>query len=155
AHGGGKRFDTGSLEYRVLSEWIAAGSPRPQENDTQITGLEVYPASVTLKLDAEQQIVVQAKYSDGQVRDVTRWVKFSSSDEGVATVDDFGHVKMNGAGEAAVTLWYSSRVLYSRLSVPYPNQVDPALYTRFPGTNYIDELALAKWKALNLGPSER
>ena len=48
--------------------------------------------------------MVRAKYSDGRVRDVTRWVKFSSSDEGVASVDDFGHVKMNGSGEAAITL---------------------------------------------------
>ena len=28
-HGGGVRFDTDSLEYRVLSEWIAAGTPPP------------------------------------------------------------------------------------------------------------------------------
>ena len=33
-------------------------------------------------------MVVRAKYSDGRVRDVTRWVRFSSSDEGVASVDE-------------------------------------------------------------------
>src|SRR6202044_1591765 len=32
-HGGGKRFSTDSLEYRVISEWIAAGAPRPAEQD--------------------------------------------------------------------------------------------------------------------------
>ena len=73
-----------SLEYRVIAEWIAAGTPPPAASDPQITGLEVYPASAMLKPGAEQQIVVRAKYSDGQSRDVTRWVKFSSSDEGVA-----------------------------------------------------------------------
>ena len=26
-HKGGKRFDVDSLDYKVLSEWIAAGSP--------------------------------------------------------------------------------------------------------------------------------
>ena len=97
-HGGGKRFAVNSLEYRVIAEWIAAGTPPPAESDPQITGLEVYPASAILKPEAEQQLVVRAKYSDGQVRDVTRWVKFSSSDEGVATVDDSGHVKMTGFG---------------------------------------------------------
>ena len=69
--------------------------------------------------------MVRAKYSDGRVEDVTRWVKYSSNNEGVASVDDYGRVKMNGPGEAAVTLWYSSRVLYSRLtrSVSQPDRI--------------------------------
>jgi len=152
-HGGGKRFDTNSLDYRVLSEWIAAGTPPMSDKDPLIQNLEVYPASATLKPGAEQQLIVRAKYSDGQVRDITRWVKFSSSDEGVATVDDFGHVKMNGSGEAAITLWYQSMVLYSRLSVPFPTAVDPSVYTKFQRNNYIDDLVLAKWKALHIAPS--
>src|SRR6266481_3215238 len=152
-HGGGKRFPVNSLEYRVFAEWIAAGAPPPSESDPQIQGIEVYPASATLKPEAEQQLVVRAKYSDGQVRDVTRWVKYSSSDEGVASVDDLGHVKMNGTGEAAITLYYQSKVLYSRLSVPYPNNIDPAIYTKAPRNNFIDELVIAKWKALNIAPS--
>src|SRR5919199_3521667 len=32
-HGGGKRFDTNSLEYRVIAEWIAAGAPPPRQTD--------------------------------------------------------------------------------------------------------------------------
>src|SRR5262249_40133655 len=131
AHGGGKRFATTSLEYRVIAEWIAAGAPAPADRDPVVQGLEVYPASATLKPEGEQQLVVRAKYSDGQLRDVTRWVKFTSSDEGVATVDDSGHVKMTGPGEAAITLYYQSKVLYSRLSVPYANKIDPTIYTKF------------------------
>ena len=97
--------------------------------------------------------MVRAKYSDGRLRDVTRWVRFGSSDEGVASVDDSGHVKMNGSGEAAITLWYASRVLYARLGVPYANKVDPDVYTKFERHNYIDDLVLAKLKALNIAPS--
>ncbi|MDQ6676558.1 MAG: Ig-like domain-containing protein, partial [Acidobacteriota bacterium] len=152
-HGGGKRFDTNSLEYRVIAEWIAAGAPAPADSDPAVTGLEVYPASAALKPGAEQQLVVRARYSDGKIQDVTRWVKFSSSDEGVATVDDFGHVKMNGSGETAITLYYSSRVLYSRLSVPYQVPVKPEVYTSFKRNNYIDELVLAKLQKLHLAPS--
>src|SRR5579862_2322611 len=152
-HGGGKRFSTDSPEYRVISEWIAAGAPRPAETDPTVTGLEVFPATATLQAGGQQQIVVRARYSDGRLRDVTRWVRFASSDEGVASVDDSGHVKMNGSGEAAITLWYASRVLYARMGVPYANQVDPAVYTKFPRHNYIDDLVLAKLKALNIAPS--
>ena len=153
-HGGGKRVDEKSLEYRVLYEWIKAGTPRPADSDPQITGLHVYPSTAMLQSGAEQQLVVEARYSDGNVRDVTRWVKYSSSDEGVATVDDFGRVKMNGSGETAITLWYSSRVAYSRLSVPYPNKIDPKIYSEFQRRNYIDDLVLAKLKALNIAPSK-
>jgi len=152
-HGGGKRFDTKSLEYRVVAEWIAAGAPPPADTDPTVTGLEVFPASAALKPGAEQQLVVRARYSSGEVKDVTRWVKFSSSDEGVASVDDFGHVKMNGSGETAITLYYSSRVLYSRLSVPYQVPVDLTVYTSFKRNNYIDDLVLAKLQKLRLAPS--
>jgi hypothetical protein len=151
--GGGKRFAVNSLEYRVIAEWIAAGTPPPSDSDVQITGLEVYPASAILKPEGDQQLVVRAKYANGQVRDVTRWVKFSSSDEGVATVDDSGYVKMTGFGEAAVTLYYQSKVLYARLAVPYANKIDPAIYTKFQRNNFIDDLVIAKLKALNIAPS--
>src|SRR5260370_18239691 len=113
-HGGGRRFDSESVEYKILSGWIAEGMPRTRDDDAQVTSLEVLPPAARLAPGAEQQLIVRAKYSDGQVRDVTRWVKFSSSDEGVASVDDLGHVKMNGTGEAAIPLGYSTRVLYAR-----------------------------------------
>ncbi len=153
-HGGGKRFAPDSLEYRVIGEWIAAGAPPPSATDPEVTGLEVFPAAATLKQGAEQQLVVRAKYSDGRVDDVTRWVKFLSNNEGVASVDDSGHVKMNGPGEAAVTLWYNSRVLYSRLTVPYPNQIASDAYDKFPRANYIDGLVIDKLKKLNIAPSK-
>jgi hypothetical protein len=152
-HGGGRRFGTDSLEYKILSGWIAQGMPKPHDDDPLVTALEVFPAAARLAPGAEQQLMVQAKYSDGRVRDVTKWVKFNSSDEGVASVDDLGHVKMNGSGQAAITLYYSSRVLYARVSVPFPNQVEAATYEKFPRHNYIDDLVLEKWKTLNIAPS--
>ncbi|MGH9626886.1 MAG: DUF1549 domain-containing protein, partial [Bryobacteraceae bacterium] len=153
-HGGGKRFDPGSLEYRVIGEWIAAGTPPPVPSDKGVVSLEVFPKQATLKPGNEQQLVVRAKYSDGSISDVTRWVKYSSNNEGVATVDENGLVKMTGNGEAAVTLWYSSRVLYSTMTSPHPNKVAPELYSQFPRKNYIDDLVVAKLKSLNIAPSE-
>jgi Protein of unknown function (DUF1553)./Protein of unknown function (DUF1549)./Bacterial Ig-like domain (group 2). len=152
-HGGGKRFAAGSLEYRVIAEWIADGTPPPNPKDKEVVSLEVFPKRATLKPGSEQQLVVRAKYSDGSIDDVTRWVKYSSNNEGVASVDDSGRVKMNGNGEAAVTLWYSSRVLYATLTSPYPNQVADDTYTKFPKSNYIDELVIAKLKSLHIAPS--
>jgi hypothetical protein len=153
-HGGGKRFDKTSLEYRVIQEWIAAGAPPPSGKDIEIRGLEVFPASAVLQPNAEQQLAVRARYSDGHSEDVTKWVKFSSSNEGAATVDDWGRVKMTGAGEAAITLWYASRVLYARVSVPFPNTVTAEAYDKFPRRNFIDELVVPKWRNLHLAPSQ-
>ena len=153
-HGGGKRFDTDSLEYRVVAEWIANGAPAPKPADPDVAALEVYPSAAILAPNANQQLVVRARYTDGRVEDVTRWVKYTSNNEGVATVDDNGFVKMNGRGEAAITLWYSSRVLYARVTVPFDNTLTSDAYSQFQPVNFIDELALKKWKSLNLAPSK-
>ncbi|MGH8337650.1 MAG: DUF1549 domain-containing protein, partial [Gammaproteobacteria bacterium] len=152
-HGGGKRFSKDSLEFRILSGWVAEGAPPPSPKDPQVVGLEVFPKAATLKTGDTQQLVVRAKYSDGHVEDVSHWVKYSSNNEGTASVDDNGLVKMNGSGEAAVTLWYSSRVLYSRLMVPYPHDIPAVAYQQFPRRNYIDDFVVAKLKTLHIQPS--
>jgi hypothetical protein len=154
-HGGGKRFAPNSLEYRVIAEWIADGARPPAASDTEVTGLEVHPRRAILAPGSEQQLVVRARYSDGRMEDVTRWVKFNSANEGVALVDDNGRIKMTGRGEAAITIWYDSKVLYARVSVPFDNKVSAAGYQGFRRANFIDEHTLAKWRSLNLVPSRQ
>jgi hypothetical protein len=152
-HGGGRRFKTDSPDYKIIHDWIAAGTPAPSANDPTVVSLDVSPRQVTLAPGAEHQLSVTAKYSDGSTADVTRWVKFNSAAEGTATVDESGKVKMVGHGEAAITLWFSSNVLYATVTAPYPNKIGPDTWTKFPKRNYIDDLVLAKWKALNIVPS--
>lgn len=153
-HAGGQLLKKDSLEYRVIKEWIASGAPAPAATDLEVVGLEVFPKSATLKEGAEQQLVVRAKFSDGRLEDVTKWAKYTSNDEGVAQVEDAtGKVKMLGQGEAAITVWYSSKVLYTRLAVPYTTRVAPEKFTSFRRNNYIDDLVLAKLKAINIEPS--
>jgi hypothetical protein len=43
-HKGGKRFEVDSVEYRILSGWIAAGAPGPKENEARIERLEIIPS---------------------------------------------------------------------------------------------------------------
>jgi hypothetical protein len=152
-HGGGKRFAKDSLEYKILFDWIAGGAPPPLASDPDVVALEVTPAAAVLQPGAEQQLAVRAKYSNGKIEDVTRWVKYSSNSDGVASVNESGKVKMIGNGEVAITLYYQSRVQYSRLTVPFANQVEPAAYAKFERKNFIDDLALNKWKSLHLAPS--
>ncbi|HEX5483610.1 MAG TPA: DUF1549 domain-containing protein [Terriglobia bacterium] len=153
AHGGGQRFPVGSPEYKVISGWIAAGMPPPKTSDPQITGLTVLPGEASLVPGAKQQMVVLAKFSDGHTEDVTRWAKYSSGDEGVATVDPQGLVTMHGYGEAPVTVWYLSHVTFARMRIPYPYDIQEAVYRDAPRHNYIDNYILTHLKALHIPPS--
>ncbi len=152
-HKGGLRFETNSLDYRILAEWIAAGAPAPQADDAALERIEVLPAQTLVQPGEEQQILVRAYYADGRVRDVTPWAKFTSTDETVASIDDQGRIRVTGYGEGAVTAWFASRIVIARVTSPYPNQVDPAVFAQAPRNSFVDELVLQQLARLNLPPS--
>ncbi len=153
-HKGGLRFTVDSPEYRVLADWIAAGAPAPEESDPRLSRLEILPASAVLKPGAKQQLIVRAHFSDGRIEDVTRWAKFTSTNESVAQVGANGAVHVVGHGEAAIKAWYLSWNVIGTISVGYENAVPPEAFAQAPKRNFIDELVLAKLKNLNLPPSE-
>ena len=153
SHGGGKRFAPRSPEYGVIAQWIAAGTPAPAEWDPSLTRLEIFPPAAQLKPGDEQPLIVRAHFSDGHAEDVTRWAKFSSNEGTVATVSEEGVATVQGAGEAAVSAWYLSKIVTARVTSPFPNRIDPALYARTPKANFIDGLVLAKLSELNIEPS--
>ncbi len=153
SHGGGKRFDVGSPEYTIMSGWLAQGMPAPQDSDALVTSIEVLPRQASLRSGAEQQLLVMASFSDGHVADVTRWAKYDSGDEGVASVDNNGHVVMHGYGEAPVTVWYQSHVAFSRLRIPFPYKLDRTVFDQAARHNYIDDAILKHLAALHIPPS--
>ncbi len=134
----------------MIAEWIAAGTPKPSADDPTIESLVVFPESVLLKPAQTQQVLVQARFSDGHVEDVTRWAKFASTDDTVAKVDEQGRVKVEGHGEAAITVWYASRVQSTTVTSPYDVALDPAIFAKAPRINPIDEKNLAKLEALRI-----
>lgn len=152
-HGGGLRMDVGSREYRVVSEWIAAGMPPPKDDDPRLQRLEILPAGTVLKPGQAQQLIVLAHYSDGHSEDVTRWAKYTATNLSVAQVDDAGLVSVMGHGEGAITAWYASQVVAATVSSPFANAISPSVFAESPRRNFIDELVLAKLESLNLPPS--
>lgn len=153
AHKGGVRFDVGSPEYRVVAEWIAAGTPPPKDDDARLDHLEILPRNTVLKPGVAQQVIVQGHFSDGHVEDVTRWCLYTSTNQTVAIADDGGRVQVMGHGEGAVTAWYLSQVAIATVSVPYEQAVPAEAFTTAPRRNFIDELILDKLRALNIPPS--
>ena len=153
SHGGGKRFAVDSPEYKVVSGWIAQGMPAPHETDARVVKIDVFPSESSLRPSAEQQLVVTATFTDGRKEDVTRWAKYDSGNEGVATVNDYGHVVMHSFGEAPVTVWYQSHVTFARLRIPYPYKLDETVFTKAPRHNYIDDDILHHLQVLHIPPS--
>jgi hypothetical protein len=152
-HGGGVRFLPGSPDYMILAGWIAEGMARPADSDPTIRGLEVFPNAARLRPGDRQRVLVRATYSDGRVADVTRWAKFASTDETVAKVDEDGVAKVEGRGEAAVTVWFSSLVARTTITVPSSTPPEPGVFATATRRNFIDERNLAKLASLGIPPS--
>lgn len=150
AHKGGVRFDPASREYGVLAEWIAAGAPPPRADDPRIESIEVLPARAELAPGVEQPLLVLARFSDGSVFDATPWAKYTGSDSSVAVPDEAGRVKVAGHGEGAITAWFLQKIAVAAVSVPYPNEIPPAVFAAAPRANFIDDLVLAKLRELRL-----
>ncbi|MGE3806636.1 MAG: DUF1553 domain-containing protein [Gemmataceae bacterium] len=155
-HTGGLRFETDSLEYRIHSEWVAAGAAPPDEKDPRVESLEILPGKSIHHQGEKQQMVVRARYSNGRLEDVTAWVKWSSANEAVCTVNDAGVVTVIGPGEGAVVAWYASKIGIARLTVPYTkdqNSDASIVVDRRMARNFIDVLIDKQLARLNLPAS--
>ncbi len=153
-HKGGLRLPADSDDYTMIANWIAKGAAGPKATDPKLERLEILPANVRLDRGDSQRISVRAHYSNGRIEDITRWAKFTSTDESVATVDEYGLAKVLGPGEGAVNAWFASRIITSRLSVPFTRNDSPPNKNTSIG-NFIDEHIAAQLAALSLDSSER
>src|SRR5262249_52817412 len=152
-HGGGKKLDVESPEYQILADWIASGASGPKSDDPRVTKLEVLPPEAMLKPKDALQVLVRAYYSDGRVADVTRWAKFTSSEDLVATVDADGQIKVAGHGEAAISVLFANQGATSRIVSPHAHPLDERVFTSAAKHNFIDDLVLQKLQELRLPPS--
>ena len=154
-HKGGERFKIGSPEWKTIVDWIANGAPAPRQEDVRIERIELLPANARLKMGGAQQFTVRAFFSDGHNEDVTRYAKYTATNQAVANVDDLGKVTVLGHGESAVTAWYLQKITFTTVAVPFENHVEPAIFADAPRRNWIDDLVLEKLRSLNLPPSPR
>ena len=152
-HKGGKRFEVDSDDYRTLARWIAQGAPGPQAGEAELRTLVIDPGERSVRVGETLALRVKARFSDGRERDVTRWAKFTSTDETVASVDGTGKVTVIGPGEGAISAWYSSRIVIARITSPYAAEIPDAVYAAAPRTSAFDSLVLDQLKRLHLQPS--
>lgn len=151
-HGGGKRMDVDSDEYKLVRRWISAGMPIGQPTDPKVTKISVFPDHRILSRLANQQFAVLAHYSDGSVEDVTRRAQYDSNDTEIAEVDANGLVKIQSmSGEAAIMARYLGHVATFRATVPLGMTVPTY---PFPHQTIVDAATHRKWQELGLAPSE-
>lgn len=151
-HEGGRRFGADSLEYRLFSSWIGAGLPGPRPDLPRPVSLEVSPADKVI-LDPNERVSlrVQAHFSDGSVRDVTRLAAFDPAHAFVSVSPD-GEVRRDQFGETTILVRYLNQRQAIRLAfVPPHAQV---AWPRLTPANYVDQHVFEKLHLLHLTPSE-
>src|SRR5438876_3389311 len=152
AHGGGKRMDLDSDEYKLIRRWIAAGTPYGQPTDPFVDRIMIYPDHRVMTRQNKQQLAVFAHYTDGRIQDITLRAQYESNDTEIAVVDAAGLVRTLGfSGEAAVMARYQGQVTVFRATVPL-GQKTPSY--QFPPQTLVDAFTQKKWQQLGLVPSE-
>ncbi len=149
-HGGGKRMDSDSYEYRMLVSWIQQGMPYGKTDDPSVVGIKCYPESRVMPQSTEQQISVIATYSDGTSEDVTRMALYEPNDAEMAESSETGLVTtLELAGEVAIMARYQGQVSTFRATIPLgadtSNVPEPV--------NLVDTAVFNKLRLLGIPPS--
>lgn len=149
-HGGGKRLEKDSDDYKLLERWISQGMPYGHPDDPTVESIEVIPNQRTMALGAEQQLVVMAHYTDGSQEDVTRSALYEPNDKDMAQTEEKGRVRLfEQPGEVGVMIRYQGKVAVFRATVPLGAPIG-----EMPSpSNFIDELVFAKLRAVGIPPS--
>ncbi|MCH2200923.1 MAG: DUF1553 domain-containing protein [Fuerstiella sp.] len=150
-HGGGKRMDTESYEYRMLVRWIEQGMPYGDESAPEVVGIQCYPDARVMKQEGEQQVSVIATYSDGSIEDVTRMTVYEANDTEMAECSETGLVNtLTLAGEVAIMARYQGQVSTYRATIPLGADTSQIPEPQ----NLVDTAVFSKLKVLGIPPSE-
>ncbi|TXT35179.1 MAG: Ig-like domain-containing protein, partial [Planctomycetota bacterium] len=156
-HGGGKRLEVDSDDYRVLFEWIAQGAIGPRADDPQLEQITVSPVERVFRKrlakteNDQQQLTVTAHFSDGTSRDVTRRAVYDSNVPELATADERGMVTTQSqSGLFAIMVRFGGQIAVFRGIVPIRDASAAAPEIEHPKSAFpeIDRHLFAQWKQL-------
>lgn len=150
-HGGGKRMELDSYEYRMLVRWVEQGMPYGSTEDPHVVGIKCYPESRVMPQNSEQQVAVIATYSDGSTEDVTRMALYEPNDAEMAECSESGLVTtLDLSGEVAIMARYQGQVSTFRATIPLgadtSEMPEPA--------NLVDSAVFNKLRLLGIPPSQ-
>jgi hypothetical protein len=150
-HEGGRRFPVHSPEYDLLYRWIAAGRQPDPPRTPVLRRIAVTPSEAVVPSPADHvPLHVQATFSDGTVRDVTRLAVYEPSNP-IVTVTPDGMVQRQQMGETTILVRYLDQRAAVRLA--FVPERPGFTWRDIPEANYIDPLVFAKLRALRVLPS--
>ena len=152
AHGGGQQLQADDPAYKLIHGWIGEGCRPDPDGTARCVRTEVFPRDRVVSSPASsQQLRVVAHFSDGSSRDITHLAVYSSSNEGLATVDRQGLVIGSGTGQVGILIRFLDRMQAARVTLienrpgfAWPN---PA------AANRVDRLVHDRLKVLQVPPS--
>lgn len=160
-HGGGKRLDPESDDYRILLRWIERGAPPASPGDPTLARIALSPTSATFEAANNRQVLnVVGHFSNGTSRDVTSQAVYQTNDPDVAEVSEAGVVEIKGkSGQFAIMVRYGDQLGVFQGAVPArPASAGPIMATldeweRRYATSENDHKLAAQWRRLGITPS--
>ncbi len=126
SHQGGKRFTNDSFEYEAIKSWIEQGAP--ESSASMLIAIEVLPAYQRIAPgNRSARVIVQARYADGSIRDVTRWSRLEPSLPSGLEVSQDGIVQTQHAMDVSIGATYlngraAARLVFLGQSDPTPRE---------------------------------
>ena len=149
-HGGGLRIDASSQEFAILRDWIRQGAQSDLATGPALVEFQVSPNRGSVQRQTQQQLTATARYSDGTVRDVTRFALFESNDRAMAEVSPLGLVKvLDISGKFSVMVRFQDKSAVFSASVP----LGATVANLPPARNFVDERVYANLIELGIPAS--
>lgn len=149
-HEGGRRFEVGSPEYRLLHDWIAAGAPASSQVP-RVKQLHVEPSDIVLPDPSDEvRLKVTVTYHDGSQADVSRLAVYEPA-EPVFDVSVDGVVARRDFAESVVVVRYLDQQVPVRVAF-IPRRADFQWHAPSP-VNQVDEHIFKRLKELTINPS--
>jgi WD40 repeat protein/mono/diheme cytochrome c family protein len=152
-HVGGRLTQPGHPYYETIRRWIAEGA-RLDLDVPRVAAIAIEPANPIIDpIGGRQQFRVYARYTDGEIRDVTREAFLESSNTEVAEVNRIGVATALRRGEAAIMARFEGQYAATTLTVMgdrsgfWDDWQEPETWSP------IDELVAQKWKRMKIVPS--
>ncbi len=166
-HGGGRRLELDSDDYRVLRSWIAGGAARPRNDAPVLQRIELLPRQRVISTNSRQQLLVTGVFSDGSSRDVTRQAVYQSNESEIATVKSAGLVQTHSRnGLFAVMVRFGGKIATFHGAVPFEsdgrraalvqtrlNNIEKQLSDSPADKARLDKLLVQQWRRLGIAPS--
>jgi Protein of unknown function (DUF1549)/Protein of unknown function (DUF1553) len=137
-HEGGLRLNPAGDGVQILTSWIAAGTPRGENQ--ALEHIDVSPKAKWLAKPGDKlTIQVNAQFRDGTRtldRDVTRWSVITATDTATTAVGPGGEVTALARGQGFVMVRFLGEVAAVTITVPIGEKL---VEMSRPHANFIDE----------------